>query len=456
MSNFNQLLSLLLTPYGLVGGAIALFIITIFYKEKYRPLHWFLLAVTGFAASLKEYRDPWILDPPDLVFPLEQIRAQGRPITIILLGLLLVIVFLSRKGRSEKLMPSPLPYLLLIQGLAFVKTAFDGSLSFAILALLTFGGLVTMMIQGPSRWLETEADFKWGVSAIAMTGIIFAVANAYQGSIDLYAITFKHERLMGTTGNAQHAATLLAATIPAFLFLIEQEKKRFWLKGIWIAFLALISLGLVMTGSRTGLGIAVIGVLLFYGFSGKVITRLSLTIGALFLVTIFFEPAQQWFLDTAGSSIDRFSGSNLIDDTRTHVWSAQWRGFINHPFLGKPLTGERLSGYGENSWLGGAAAFGLMGFIPLLLFGWECLKMMFQLYQYGDRQPIHQQKCNLVIAGLLSLLAGSFFEAYLLGNITFSLMAILQYLILGNFLLQRRKQEKWEQYNLVLGISDYG
>lgn len=456
MSYLNQLLELLFTPYGLIGGAIALVFITVLYKEKYRPLHWFLLAVTGFAASLKEYRDPWVLDPPDLVFPLEQIRAQGRPITIILLGLLLVIVFLSRRGRRENLMPSPLPYLLFIQGIAFVKTAFDGSLTFALLALLTFGGLVVMMIQGPSRWLETEADYKWGVGAIAMTGMIFAAVNLYQGSIDLYAITFKHGRLMGTTGNSQHAATLLATTIPTFLFLIEQENNRLWRKGVWIAFLALISLGLVMTGSRTGVGMAVIGILLFYGFSGKVIARLVI-VGVIFLfISAFFEPAQQWVVETIGAPLDRFSVSNLTMDTRTHVWSAQWRGFTNHPFLGKPLTGDRLSGYGENSWLGGAAAFGLMGFIPLLLFGWECLRMMFQLYQYGNRQPIHQQKCNLVIAGLLSLLAGSFFEAYLLGNITFSLMAILQYLILGNFLLQLRKQEKWEKYNLMFGISDYG
>lgn len=456
MSYINQLLELLFTPYGLIGSAIALILITIFYKEKYRPLHWFLVALTGFAASLKEYRDPWIPDPPDLVFPLEQIRAQGRPITIILLGLLLIIVFLSKRGRREKLIPSPLPYLFFIQGLAFVKTAFDGSLSFALLALLTFAGLVVMMIQGPSRWLETETDFKWGVSAIAMTGIIFAIVNLYQGSIDLYAITFKHGRLMGTTGNSQHAATLLATTIPAFLFLIEQEKNRLWLKGIWIAFLALLSLGLVMTGSRTGVGMAVIGILLFYGFSGKVIARLAMVGITFLLISVFFEPVQQWLVETIGTPLDRFSGSNLIEDTRTHVWSAQWQGFTNYPFLGKPLTGERLSGYGENSWLGGAAAFGLMGFIPLLLFGWECLRMMFQLYQYGDRQPIHQQKCNLVIAGLLSLLAGSFFEAYLLGNITFSLMAILQYLILGNFLVKLRSQEKWEHYNLMFAASDYG
>ncbi|MDR9405218.1 MAG: hypothetical protein RI580_17500, partial [Halothece sp. Uz-M2-17] len=211
--------------------------------------------------------------------------------------------------------------------------------------------------------------------------------------------------------------------------------------------------GLAMTGSRTGVGTAVIGVMLFYGFSGKIITRAILAVGALFLVTIFFEPAQQWFLDTVGSSnLDRLDDLSL--DNREGVWRGQLRTFTNYPIFGAPLRGDRL-GYGENSWLATGASFGLMGFIPLLLFGWECLKMMFQLYQYGKLQPIHQQQCNLVIAGLLSLLVGSFFEGYLLGNLTFSLMSIVQYLILGNFMLQRQRQEKWEQAEMLYGASSY-
>ena len=457
MSYLKQLLDLLLTPYGLVGGAIALVLILGFYKQKYRPLHWFLVALTGFAASLKEYVDPWSLEPaPALVFPLQQIRAQGRPITIILLGLLLVIIFLSKNSsqgaRRKGLIPSPLPYLFFIQGLIFIKTAISGSLSFAILALLTFSGLMVMMLQGPSRWIEMQADFKWGVGAIAMTGMIFAVVNLYQGIIDLHAITFLHGRLLGTTGNPQHAATLLATTVPAFLYLIEGED-RFWLKSVWIGFLTLIALGLAMTGSRTGLGTTVIGIMVFYGFSGKIITRTVLVAMTVGIVAIFFDPVSQWFLETAGSSVERFS--NLSLDTRTGVWQSQWRSFINNPLFGAPLKGERL-GYGENSWLATGASLGLMGFIPLLLFGWECLKMMFQLYEYGNRRPIHQQQCNLVIAGLLSLLAGSFFEGYLLGNLTFSLMAIVQYLILGNFMLQLQRKEKLaEKSNLMFGTTSY-
>ena len=453
MAYLNQLLSLLMSPIGFIGVAIGLLFVTVLYQEKYRPLHWFLVALMGFASSLAEFRDQWTLEPPALVFPLQQIRAQGRPLTIVLLGLLLVIIFQSKGGRDRGLIPSALPYLFFIQGLVFLKTATEGSLNFAILAALTFGGLMVAMLQGPSRWLETEIDYKWGVATIAMVGIIFAVVNAYQGAINLYPITFTHGRLLGTTGNPQHAATLLAATVPAFLYLVEEEKDRPWLKVIWIAFLGVIFLGLAMTGSRTGVGTAVIGVMLFYGFSGKIITRAILAVGVLFLVTIFFEPAQQWFLDTVGSSnLDRFDDLSL--DTREGVWRGQWRTFTNYPIFGAPLRGSRL-GYGENSWLATGASFGLIGFIPLLLFGWECLKMMFQLYQYGKRQPIHQQQCNLVIAGLLSLLVGSFFEGYLLGNLTFSLMAIVQYLILGNFLLQRQRQEKWEQAAMLYGASSY-
>jgi hypothetical protein len=291
------------------------------------------------------------------------------------------------------------------------------------------------------------------VATIAMTGMIFVVANTYQGAINLHAITFVHGRLLGTTGNPQHAGTLLAATVPAFLYLMEAEQNRTWLKWLWMGFLALIALGLAMTGSRTGVGTAVIGFMLFYGFSGKIMTRMILIALAFAFIALFVEPLQQWVLDLVGSAGDRLSDISL--ETREGVWRGQWRTFTNHLFLGAPLRGSRL-GYGENSWLATGAAFGLMGFIPLLLFGWECLKMMSKLYQYGKRQPIHEQQCNVVIAGLLSLLVGSFFEGYLLGNITFSLMAIVQYLILGNFLLQLQRQEQREEYEIMFGTSSYG
>ena len=446
MSYLKQLLDLLLTPYGLVASAIALLFIIFFYKEKYRPLHWFLVALMAVIASFKEPRSKWVPDPPDLVFPLEQIRDQGRPITIILLGLLLVIIFLSKNKWQKVLIPSPLPYLCLIQGIVFIKNGFSGSLIFAILALLTFSGLVVMILQGPSRWLETETDFKWGISVISLVGIIFAIVNLYQGAINLYPITFWSGRFLGTTGNPQHAAVLLSTTIPALLYLIEREENQIWFKGVLIAFAAIIGIGILMTGSRTGMIMTVVSILLFYNISGKLITRAAMLAGALLLISMVFESSQQWFMETTGSQLDRFFGPELFKDTRTHVWSAQWETFKDYPFFGKPLQGDRLSGYGENSWLGAAAAFGLIGLIPLLLFGWECLKMIFKLYRYGNREPIHQKQCNLVIAGLLSLLAGSIFEPYLLGTITFQLIALMQYLILGKFLLQLQHQEKRQQY----------
>ena len=452
MDQLNQLLDLLFTPAGFLGVAIALVFVTVLYKEQYRRLHWFLVSVTGFAASLNAGEGF-----PPLAFPLEQLRAQGRPLTVILLGLVLVIIYLSKRGRGAALMPSPLPYLIFIQGLAFIYTIVGGGDQFfAILAVLTFGGMVLMMLYGPSRWMETEDHFKWGVLVIAMVGMIFSVVNIYQWLINSYAITFTHGRLLGTTGNPQHAATLLGVTVPAFLYLVEDETKRPWLKGIWLAFLGIVTLGLFMTGSRTGIGIAAVGVMLFYGVSPKIITRLALVAFGLFLVTLFFEPAQQWVLETIGSNLDRFSdvgvgrdeGGEFRFGTRDGVWRRQWRQFTDNVWFGTGIS-HRIH-IEENSWFGVAARFGLVGVMPLLLFAWECFKMMWQLYQYGKRQPQREKECNVVIAGLLALMAGAWFEGYLVGIITFSVMALIQYLILGKFLLQMQRQEKIEQQAMLM------
>jgi hypothetical protein len=53
------------------------------------------------------------------------------------------------------------------------------------------------------------------------------------------------------------------------------------------------------------------------------------------------------------------------------------------------------------------------------------------------------------MAGLLSLLVGGVSEAYLLGNLTFSLLAVFLYLVLGNYLIEFAHRE----YNY--SISQY-
>ena len=430
-SNFiNQLVDIIASPLGLVGIVIALVIV--YQAGRSRRLAWFLFTMCCFAASLAKFKDEFVKEAPALVFPLQQIRDMGRPLTILLLVLLLFLGLKKQRGWRRKLIAPPIKYLALVQLVIFFKTLAFGSIGFAFLAIFTFGAVILMLRLGPSRWLQDDQNFHMSVWSLAMVGVIFVIANGYQAVINIYPITFVHGRLLGTTGNPLHAAVLLSATVPCFMFLIESQKQWGWLKACWITGLVFIMLGLLLTGSRTGAIMGVVSILLFYRQKGGDMLRLGL-FAAIVLAIIL--PLLSQDASISGDSIAVTGRFASTENTRAEVWSEMWDGFMNNIFFGIPLHSDRLS-YGENSWLAAGANLGLLGLTPLIMFGLGCINMMLRLYKISNRESIYSLQCNAVIAGLMSLLVGSIFEAFLLGNLTFSLMILLMYLSLGQYLIE--------------------
>jgi hypothetical protein len=446
MNFVNQLFNFVATPLGLILIASGLFII-IQANQKRPRLGWFLVAVFGFAASLGKFTDDFVTEAPPLVFPLQQIRELGRPLSIVLLGLLIVIALKSKNYWRKKVIPQPIIYVILLQFVIFLKVLAYGSIAFAFLGAVTFGALVLMVILGPSRWLQNEENFQLGIWAIAMVGVIFAIANAYQATRDLYAITFVHGWFLGTTGNPHHAAILITATIPCLILLFFQQK-NLWFKGIWVGFLGLAILGLLMTASRTGAIMAVVSVLIFFRYRGGKFLQIGIVLG---LIAAIFLP--DLFSTDVGTS-DLLSNTwnkwgETDNNTRARVWSMYWRNFLEYPIFGTPFEGDRLI-VAESSWLGVLGTLGLVGAVPMFMFAWTSLKMIFKLDRLSTISPDYYLKCSAVMAGLLSLLVGGISEAYLLGNITFSILAVFLYLILGNYLIEVVKRDyqylKHQQY----------
>lgn len=422
----SKLLALIANPYSLIAIFIGLLAWDRVKHSRYLP--WLSFALCGFAASLGKYQDQWIKQPPSLVFPLEQLRDMGRPLTIILLCLLLLLGMQTKDGWRYIFTPQPLKYLIFVQILIFLKILFYGNIGFAFLYALTFGAVVQMVKLGPSRWLQDGQSFYLGVWSLAIVGVIFAVANAYQAAFNMYAVTFTHGRFLGTTGNAQHAAVLLATTIPCFVFQIESCRRN-WVKAFWIASLFLVAYFLFLTGSRTGVMMGVASILFFYRHRGGALLRLVLLVSI--VLGVIFSLQNQDLATTYAPLTNRFLSG---DNTREGAWSGLWNAFINNPLFGAPLEGDRLV-FGESSWLAAGATLGLLGFIPLVMFGLGCLKMILQLHNLSKRQPTYFMQSSTIIAGLAAFLVGSFSEAFLLGNLTFPILALLMYLSLGKYLI---------------------
>lgn len=423
----NKIVDLIVSPYGVLAIPITLLVLEL--AKRYRRVAWLLFSLFCFTASLGKYEDPWIKEPPALVFPLQQLRDLGRPLTIVLLALLLLLIMQLPNGWRRMLTPRPITYLALVQVAVFFKILAFGNIIFAFLGLLTFFAVVMVIRLGPARWVQNEHDFCLGVWGLAMGGVIFAVANAYQGLFDMQPLTFTHGRFLGTTGNPQHAAAFLAATIPCIMFLIEKQKKWDWSKGLWITSLLLIGYFLFLTGSRTGAIMGFTSILLFYRQRVGDLLRLGIIIGVVLALIFAFSSPDSISENTQVSS--RFLST---ENTREEVWSALWNNFSQYPLFGSPLYGERLV-FAENSWLAVGSNIGLLGFIPMVMMGIGCLKMLFQIYQLGNRKPIYFLHTSTVIAGLSGLLSGSFSEAYLVGNLSFPVIALMTYLSLGKYLL---------------------
>lgn len=413
-------------------------------------LKWFLLACCGFTASLSSYTADWLKEQPQLAPPLEQIRASGRPIAgALVVILLLLAVFLSQKNTRKALIPTPIVWIFVVQCALFTKNYLMGDLTVALSGLGLFALVVTMILYGPSRWLQTDRDFRSGAWSIAMVGVIFAIVNTYQYAIDRFPITFTNGYFMGTTGNPQHAAMLLVCVIPCILFLLESTKAANQ-KAIWFTLLLWIGIVLVMTASRTGALAGVVAISLFYRKRGGKFLQLAIIAGIVLYLgfSILQNPSE-----VVSTSV--LNKATL--DTRSSVWTLQLEKFMQDPLLGEPLKGSRLQ-FNESSWFGIAAAAGLLGLVPLLAFGYGTIKMMMRLDRFAKRYPQYYLHASTVIAGLGALLIGSFTEAYLLGLLTFSILAVLQYLVLGQYLCeveQRLRRTKQKTYALASLPQDF-
>lgn len=435
MGFINQLLAFLMSPLGLVGAALGL--ILWLRATRSQQAAWLVVALCGFAASLAKFSSQWVSEPPALVFPLQQLRNAGRPLTMALVGLLLLISFKNQSNWRNTSLPQPVVWLLGVHGVIFAKNFLYGSASYAFLALGTFVALVLAVKRGPARWLQTERDFHWVAWSIAMIGVLFLVANAYQAFFNLYPITFVKGRFLGTTGNPQQAGILLAIMLPAVMYLFESE--RSWRRFGWLVLLPVTGFTLYLTGSRMGVLMGITTVLFFYRLRFTKLLRLGFLLGGIAIAVMVLlggdDALQQ---PTFLSVTDRYIE---IENTRQNIWAILWRNFQNYPVFGVPLRGERLLGYGESSWLGAASSLGIIGLIPLLLFGVGCLVMIVRLNRLGREADEDRLANDMVMAGLAAILVGSVFEAILLGNLTVYTLVLLLYLVLGQYLLETRVQE---------------
>ncbi len=450
--NINEYLEkffgLLLDPLVFLGFAIGFVFLNL--NRHSLKVRWILVALLALVASFAEYRDQYVPDPPDLVFPLETIRSYGRPISVIILLTLTIFIVFFKLG-SDKLQDRYyiLRALLAIQILVFVKNLIYGSTIEAILSFLIFLLIFNLFHAGVTRWANSLKMMHYGAWCIVAAVFLFNLMGLYQTSIDPWPMFFQQNRYLGMTGNPQHAAVLLASSLPVIFFLIISSRQLHF-KVFLIVLLGWSIYDLVLTGSRTGLLEAAVTGLIFLG--GYSISSLKWG-SAILLIFLVVRTSINWdFSQDVNQNIEGYSTRR---NTRIEVINSQFRQFLRYPIFGHPLRGDRLR-YGENSYGAVAAALGSFGLIPLIIFVRGLILIILKLWRKSKQNVIDRHYYLLVIAGIVSLLVGAFLEAYLLGNLTWPLIMILLYTTWGYYLLSLQDSKEVEaedkqQYTTVYG-----
>ncbi|MEM8854183.1 MAG: O-antigen ligase family protein [Pseudomonadota bacterium] len=416
MQQLTGLIGFAMSPIGLFVVAAGAFAF-IQARETFW-VRWVALAGLIFAASLNRFVSEWHPFPPPFTGPIDTLVANGRSLTILLLALCIVLPV--RYDRAPLALPAFAIGFLVASCVIALKIFSGGSAAFALMSLVTTGLVFFLFAIIVRRWFQTEADLDAALVSIAIAVAFFVAINVAQYVLNTAPLAVGSQRFNGTTGNPQHAAAFLGVGIPALIYVVL-TRPLLWKIAAGVILLV-AAYFLAWTGSRTGLLMTAAATLLLLRRSG---------VGAILVVLGVAASAIYVILTRADEDVLQIDRFTSLDNTRAAAWSGMWRAFSEHPFLGAPITGERL-GFGENSWLAIAATTGFVGLIPLLVGGALVLTIAARLFL--ARPPTRKAKLQGDALGaiLVCLMVGSILEAYLLAVISASTILLLLVGITGH------------------------
>jgi hypothetical protein len=413
MSRIDQLLDFIFSPAAVllifggvvwIGGAI-----------RYNELRWMLFGLTMYIASVAKFFDSYTekFGPP-LNWPFEFIAMNNRPIALLLLSALFLLCFLSSSKTTAKFLPSKMMLPIhAIQAMIFLKVFESGkSDDYAIQAGLIFLAIGIVAALGLRQWAYGTNSVYFFTIAVCSSSFLFAIATEWHLFTNPSAIHIG-SRLMGTTANPQHAAVFLSLSLPAVIYLLTSKTSiPRWMQLTFLLPLLIMNLHLLLlTGSRTGLLMAIVAITIQCCFLFK---------GAFLTIALIASIALAVLPQLIGNeSLERYVS---MEDTRTLVWRAQWEVFLANPVFGAPHEGAQFRA-AENSWLAVMASFGIVGIACLI---WLLVAFLGTAKELWKRRHNfgYREDAGFMLASIFTLFAGSFFEAYLLGVITFPVLFI--------------------------------
>ncbi len=352
----------------------------------------FATAIAVTKSKLGAVHGSWIV-------PVATLRAEiflGAGILIFAGSLLHMSSFSLRRTSGQC-------WLLLVlawyQGLLRIyhDSAFDGfsTAGGAMLTILPMLLVVPALLRKRGDWYELLRVIMW-------VDLAMLAAVAIQVLIDPTRLAYGWgSRFVGMSGNPQHTAEYLSlATVLALWLAMNDPLRRY--RGIWGAMFGMDLILLFGSGSRTGLGLLVLGgTAVLYRRWGKAVLLLPLAAVVAWGALAFLE----------AQNIDLgFERVTSLEDTRSEAWLTMIDEGMESPLIG---TGMGEVTNSENSYLWGFAAFGV-GFLALMmLLLFVSIVHCWNLLRAGRHLPQWRPFIDLAIGFNMMYFACAVFEGHI-------------------------------------------
>jgi hypothetical protein len=406
---------------GMIG--VTVLVILFIAAIAFPGLKWILLTAMFYFSTMGIQGSRWFV--AHFFSPLQQIVENGRSLTWVLLALLLVPTFLARRGWRRRVVAPGLIVLLIFHLLFTSLRIYWGFEEKGWASLPTYILLFASLGYGLGKWLQSTQDAYRLINCMAYVGAIFAGVTVLQLVIDRSGI-IENGRLVSTCITATFAAELIAVTLLPTIYLIALPGMRRIKRIALCISAALLVVFLIWTGTRTGLLMALIGVLItFRARLGRfIITGILLAILVLGASTLF------------QGSFEGISRLTSTSDTRTAGWRIAFRQFVAHPVLGMISSEQAIT---ESSFISAAAYTGVIGSAILFLAMFLLFLDLFRAYLMRSVLKEHATLVDLAAGGIISLVGGAFLEGYLLGVLAFQIIALYFYVGLLTYALDYQR-----------------
>lgn len=322
---------------------------------------------------------------------------------------------------------------------AFVRAVGGDMTSGAESALFAFLTIVPAVILLPSAITEKKDAINF-LRVLGLVAAAWIIACAIQFVIRYKVLVASggYTRFNGMLSNPQHAAAFLAFGVCVLTFLMLNDTKARY-RPVWAAIAAVNMVLLMWTGSRTGFGMSIIGLV------AVLYTRLGRSIILLPIAGIVLIAVLSVVQETRTIDLSRLTSTQ---DTRTRAWAVLWEEFLDRPMFGTAMA-EKTT-YSENSLLMALAGFGIiMGLLVGLLILWMLYKS-YRIYRlrFVLHDPLEKRLADLFVGFCGMYLFGAMFEGYMISRVSSPMAFMLFGAALGSFIDLRAREQKEEEWHL--------